>query len=82
MYWDDGRKSAVYAVDNDTSSSRLGFVGKHRFSSELSGGYRVEVDSTLTLSSEVSSGDPWGQTMSSSGSAMPTDTWRTASSVA
>jgi hypothetical protein len=61
MYWDDGRKSAVYAVDNDTSSSRLGFVGTHRFSSQLSGGFRVEVDSTLTLSSEVSSGDPWGQ---------------------
>src|SRR5262245_26714721 len=60
MYWDDGRKSSVYAVDNDTSSSRLGFIGKHRFSSELSGGYRVEVDSTLTLSSEVSSGDPYG----------------------
>ena len=60
MYWDDGRKSAVYAVDNDTSSSRLGFIGNHRLSSQLSGGYRVEVDSTLTLSSEVSSGDPWG----------------------
>jgi len=60
MYWDDGRKSAVYAVDNDTSSSRLGFIGKHRLSSEVSGGYRMEVDSTLTLSSEVSSGDAWG----------------------
>ena len=60
MYWDDGRKSAAYAVDNDTSSSRLGFVGKHRLSKDLSAGYRVEVDSTLTLSSNVSSGDPWG----------------------
>jgi predicted porin len=60
MYWDDGRKSGTYAVDNDTSSSRLGFVGRHRLSGGLSTGYRVEVDTTLTSSSEVSRGDPWG----------------------
>jgi hypothetical protein len=59
-YWDDGRKSGTYAVDNDTSSSRLGFVGRHRLSGGLSTGYRVEIDTTLTLSSEVSRGDPWG----------------------
>ena len=60
MYWDDGMKPATYAVDNETSSSRLGVVGKHRFLGELMAGYRVEIDSRATLSSEVSSGDPWG----------------------
>jgi hypothetical protein len=60
MYWDDGRKSRTYAVDNETSSSRLGLVGTHRFVGELSAGYRIEIDSRVTSSSEVSSGDPWG----------------------
>src|SRR5262245_3524907 len=60
MYWDDGRKSAVYAIDNDTSSSRLGFIGKHRLSKDLSTGYRVEIDSTVTRSADVARGEPWG----------------------
>jgi hypothetical protein len=62
MFWDDGRKSAAYAVDNDTSSSRLGIVGKQRFPNEVSAGFRVEIDTRLTSSSEVSRGDPWGDT--------------------
>jgi hypothetical protein len=60
MYWDDGRQTGTYAVDNDTSSSRLGVLGKHRFLGELMAGYRFEIDSRVTLSSEVSAGDPWG----------------------
>jgi hypothetical protein len=60
MYWDDGAATGTYAVDNDTSSSRLGVIGKHRFLGELTAGYRVEIDTRATLSSEVSSGDPWG----------------------
>ena len=60
MYWDDGKKSAVYAVDNETSSSRLGLMGTHPFLAELSAGYRVEIDSRFTSSSEVSRGNPWG----------------------
>ena len=60
MYWDDGTRTGTYAVDNDTSSSRLGVIGMHRFVGELMAGYRVEIDSRVTLSSEVSSGDPWG----------------------
>src|SRR5262245_41067236 len=60
MSCDDGRKSAVYAIDNDTSSSRLGVVGKRRIPNELSAGFRVEIDSRITSSSEVSSGNPWG----------------------
>jgi Gram-negative porin len=60
MYWDDGTDTGTYAVDNDTSSSRLGVIGQHRFLGELTAGYRVEIDTRATLSSEVSSGDPWG----------------------
>jgi Gram-negative porin len=60
LYWDDGKKSRAYAVNNETSSSRLGLVGTHRFVGELSAGYRIEIDSRVTSSSEVSSGDPWG----------------------
>jgi predicted porin len=62
MFWGDGRKSAAYAVDNDTSSSRLGIAGKQRFPNEVSTGFRVEIDTRLTSSSEVSRGDPWGDT--------------------
>lgn len=60
MFWDDGVKSKGYAVDNETSSSRLGMYGKYRFSDELKAGVRVEVDLKATSSSEVSSGDRWG----------------------
>ena len=60
MSWDDGKTSAAYAVDNETSSSRLGVLGKHRFLGELMAGYRVEIDSRWTLSSEVSRDDAVG----------------------
>ena len=60
LFWDDGVKSRAYAVDNETSSSRLGVYGKYSFSDELKAGYRVEIDLKATSSSEVSSGDPWG----------------------
>jgi len=60
MYWDDGRRSGTYAVDNETSSSRLGLVGRDRFVGELMAGYRIEIDSRVTSSSQVSAGDPWG----------------------
>ncbi len=60
MYWDDGTKSATYAIDNETSSSRLGLTGRYELVDELTAGYRIEIDSRFTLSSEVSSGDPLG----------------------
>jgi predicted porin len=60
MFWDDGKKSSAYAVDNQTSSSRLGLVGKHEMLGDLSTGYRIEIDSRVTSSSKVSSGDAWG----------------------
>jgi hypothetical protein len=61
MVWDDGRRSGTYAIDNETSSSRLGVAGKHKLPADgLMAGYRVEIDSRVTLSSQVSAGDPWG----------------------
>jgi predicted porin len=60
LFWDDGNKSRGYAVDNETSSSRLGLIGRHRLPGELSAGYRIEIASRVTSSSEVSSGDPLG----------------------
>ena len=60
MYWDDGKKSATYGVDNETSSSRFGLIGKHGLLGDLSAGYRIEIDSRVTSSSKVSSGDALG----------------------
>jgi predicted porin len=60
LFWDDGRNSAAYGVDNETSSSRLGLVGKHKFPGAVTAGFRVEIDTRWTLSSEVSSGEPAG----------------------
>ena len=60
MFWDDGAKSRAYAVDNDTSSSRLGLIGNHPIDSQLLVGYRLEIDSRVTSSFLVSNGDPWG----------------------
>jgi hypothetical protein len=60
MYWDDGKASSTYAIDNDTSSSRLGLFGKHAFLDDLSAGYRVEIDTRVTLSSELSRDDAVG----------------------
>jgi hypothetical protein len=60
MFWNDGTKSRAYAVDNETSSSRLGLMGSHQFQRELRLGYRVEIDSRVTSSFVVSNGDPWG----------------------
>jgi Gram-negative porin len=60
MFWDDGKDSKTFAVDNDTSSTRLGVIGKFKPQGELVAGYRVEIDLRSTSSSEVSSGDPWG----------------------
>jgi hypothetical protein len=60
MYWDDGKTSSTYAVDNETSTSRIGVFGKHRFIGDLMAGYRVEIDTRATLSSEVSRDDALG----------------------
>ena len=59
MYWDDGKRSDLYFVDNETSSSRFGVFGKHRLG-DLMAGYRVEIDTRWTLSSGVSADDAVG----------------------
>ena len=38
----------------------MALIGKHGLLGDLSAGYRIEIDSRVTSSSEVSSGDPWG----------------------
>jgi Gram-negative porin len=60
LFWDDGKNSKTYAVDNDTSSSRTGVIGKFRPQEELVAGYRIEIDLRATSSWEVSNGEPWG----------------------
>ena len=61
LFWDDGKDSKTYAVDNDTSSTRVGVIGKFKPQGELVAGYRVEIDLRATSSWEVSNGDPWGE---------------------
>jgi predicted porin len=56
--WDDGRASDAYVVDNETSSSRLGFIGQARIGNGTVAGYRVELDfwgaSSMDASAEAS----------------------------
>jgi predicted porin len=60
LFWDDGKDKQAFAVDNDTSSTRVGVIGKFKPLGELVAGYRLEIDLRATSSSEVSNGDPWG----------------------
>ena len=55
------RSLAAYAVDNETSSSRLGLMGKSSIScASCRRATGSRSTSRVTSSSEVSSGDPWG----------------------
>jgi predicted porin len=60
MYWDDGKKHGTYAIDNETSSSRVGVFATYQFAGDLKAGYRVEIDTRVTLSSGVSADDAVG----------------------
>ena len=62
LFWDDGKDSKTYAVDNDTSSTRLGVIGKFKPQGELVAGYRVEVDLRATSSSGRSRAETRGGT--------------------
>lgn len=44
LFWDNGDEGNAYVVDNDTSSTRFGFLGKARINSEWSAGYRLELE--------------------------------------
>ena len=43
MHWDTGGDDDVYVVENDSSSTRLGFKGKAKINSDVSAGYRIEL---------------------------------------
>lgn len=54
LAWDDGFDRDAYVVDNETSSTRFGFIGEAQIKSGWSAGYRLEVDLRDALSDEVS----------------------------
>ncbi|MFM9850687.1 MAG: porin [Hyphomicrobiaceae bacterium] len=44
MFWDDGFKSGMRVIDNDTSSSRFGIMGRTTSRSAPTVGYRIEFE--------------------------------------
>lgn len=50
MFWDDGAERNTYTANNSYSSTRIGFRGKAKISSDWSGGYRLEVEDEGQLS--------------------------------
>lgn len=53
MFWDNGRESNAYVVDNDISSTRFGFKGKAKIDSDWSAGFKIEIETELATSSGV-----------------------------
>ncbi len=53
MYWDTGGDDDVYVVENDSSSSRLGFKGKAKINHDVSAGYRIELGTHSAESDRV-----------------------------
>lgn len=60
MFWDAPNERNVYVVDNDISSTRFGFKGKAKISSDWSAGYKIEVETQSAASNEVDEGDDDG----------------------
>ena len=56
MAWDDGFNSDAYIVDNETSTSRLGFIGQAEIKPGWRAGYRMEFDFSDAVSDEVFNG--------------------------
>lgn len=56
MWWDDGKEDNVYVVDNDISSTRFGFKGKAKITSDWSAGFKIEIETQVAASNEVDSG--------------------------
>ena len=44
MFWDNGRESNAYVVDNDISSTRFGFKGKAKIDNDWGAGFNIEVE--------------------------------------
>ncbi|MCV0368093.1 porin [Filomicrobium sp.] len=53
MFWDNGKESNAYVVDNDISSTRFGFKGKAKISPDWSAGFKIEIETQLAASNEV-----------------------------
>lgn len=53
MFWDNEKERNVYVVDNDVSSTRFGFKGKAKVTSDLSAGFKIEIETQLAASNEV-----------------------------
>jgi hypothetical protein len=61
MFWDNGRDTDTYIVDNDSSSTRMGFRGKAKINSDWSAGYRIELDLPNAESDRVSENNDDGR---------------------
>ena len=53
LIWDDGEESDAYIVDNDHSSTRIGFKGKAKINSDWSAGYKIELQFESSSSASV-----------------------------
>jgi Gram-negative porin len=53
LLWKDGFDAGAQVVDNDTSSSRFGFVGQTSLKGGLSAGYRLEIEVPFPSSDEI-----------------------------
>ena len=53
MFWDNGEESNVYVVDNDISSTRFGFKGKAKITSDWSAGFKTEIETQSADSNVV-----------------------------
>ena len=53
MFWDTGGADDVYVVENDSSSTRLGFKGKAKINHDISAGYRIELGTHSAESDRV-----------------------------
>ncbi|HEU0062184.1 MAG TPA: porin [Hyphomicrobiaceae bacterium] len=53
LLWKDGFDSGDHVVDNNTSSSRFGFVGQATIKPGLTASYRVEIETVFPSSDEI-----------------------------
>jgi hypothetical protein len=59
LFWNDGFDSGTAGIDNHTSSSRFGFIGRAVFAPGWSAGYRLEFETPFPSSTEVFNGAGW-----------------------
>jgi hypothetical protein len=56
LVWDDGFDSGVFGVDNHTSSTRIGLIGRAKIAPGWTAGYRFELEAAFPSSHEVFNG--------------------------